>query len=97
MSAFAPTIDALFADPAIASEAIYAPVDGDPIPVRDMSRRANAVTEFGDALLSSETTRLDLRVAEVLNLRPGDRIEIDGEALLFRVSPSATASGSSGP
>jgi len=35
----------------------------------------------------SETTRLDLRAAEVANPRPGDRIEIDGEAFLIQGEP----------
>ena len=32
-------------------------------------------------------TRLDLRLAEVANPRPGDRIEIDGEAFLIQGEP----------
>jgi hypothetical protein len=35
----------------------------------------------------SETTRIDLRVAEVPNPRPGDRIEIDGDAFLIQGEP----------
>ena len=49
--------------------------------------RADAVTDFGDARLWSETTRIDLRVAEVANPRPGDRIEIDGDAFLIQGEP----------
>jgi hypothetical protein len=45
------------------------------------------VTDFGDARLWSETTRIDLRVAEVANPRPGDRIEIDGDAFLIQGEP----------
>jgi sulfur carrier protein ThiS len=41
-----------------------------------VARRADVVSDFGDARLWSETTRIDLRVAEVANPRPGDRIEI---------------------
>ena len=35
----------------------------------------------------SETTRVDLRVAEVPDPRPGDRVEIDGEAFLIQGEP----------
>jgi hypothetical protein len=49
--------------------------------------RADEITPFGDARLWSETTRIDLRVAEVQNPRPGDRIEIDGEAFLIQGEP----------
>ncbi len=55
--------------------------------VRAVARRADAVTDFGDARLWSETTRIDLRVAEVANPRPGDRIEIDGDAFLIQGEP----------
>ena len=35
----------------------------------------------------TSTTRIDLRVAEVANPRPGDRIEIDGDAFLIQGEP----------
>ena len=35
----------------------------------------------------SETTRIDLRVAEVSNPRPRDRIEIGGDAFLIQGEP----------
>ena len=55
--------------------------------VRAILRRPDDVTDFGDARLWSETTRIDLRVAEVANPRPGDRIEIDGDAFLIQGEP----------
>jgi len=55
--------------------------------VRAVARRADAVTDFGDARLWSETMRMDLRVAEVANPRPGDRIEIDGDTFLIQGEP----------
>ena len=87
MTAFAAIIEILFADPNIGGEAIYTS-DGDvPALVRIVARRADAITEFGDARLWSETTRIDLRVADTPNPRPGDRIEIDGEAFLIQGEP----------
>ncbi|MEH0069341.1 hypothetical protein V6L77_01775 [Pannonibacter sp. Pt2-lr] len=97
MNAFAAAVGALFADPNIGRDAVYTPEGGAPVLVRVVARRADAVTDFGDARLWSETTRIDLRVAEVANPRPGDRLEIDGDAFSFRENPSATASGWSGP
>ncbi|NJL50708.1 MAG: hypothetical protein HC909_03335, partial [Blastochloris sp.] len=58
-----------------------------PVLVRVVARRADAVNDFGDGRLWSETTRIDLRVAEVASPRPGDRIEIDGEAFLIQGEP----------
>jgi hypothetical protein len=87
MTAFSAALEVLFADPNIGVEAIYTTEGGVPVLVRAVARRADALTDFGDARLWSETTRIDLRVAEVSNPRPGDRIEIDGEAFLVQGEP----------
>ena len=87
MTAFSAVVDALFNDPNIGREAIYTSAGGAPVLVRIVSRQADAVTDFGDARLWSETTKVDLRVAEVPTPRPGDRIEIDGEAFLIQGEP----------
>ena len=87
MSAFAVALSALFADPNIGRDAVYIADGGAPVLVRVVARRADAVTEFGDARLWSETTRIDLLVAEVANPRPGERLEIDGDAFLVQGEP----------
>jgi hypothetical protein len=87
MSIFSAAIDNLFADPAIARDAFYTADGGAPVIVRVVMRRADEITGFGDARLWSETTRVDLRVAEVPSPRPGDRIEIDGDAFLIQGEP----------
>jgi hypothetical protein len=87
MSAFAAAIGALFADPNMGCDAIYIADGGAPVLVRIVARRADELTSFGDARLWSETTRVDLRAAEVPNPRPGDRIEIDGDAFLIQGEP----------
>lgn len=78
---------ALFADPNIGRDAVYIADGGAPVMVRVVARRADAVTDFGDARLWSETTRIDLRVAEVPAPSPGDRIEIEGEDFLIQGEP----------
>jgi hypothetical protein len=88
MSIFAAVIDNLFADPNIARDATYIAGGGAPRLIRVVTRRADEVTGFGEARLWSETTRIDLRVAEVPAPRPGDRIEIDGEAFLIQGEPT---------
>ena len=87
MNAFAAAIDGLFADSNIARDAIYIADGGAPQLVRVVTRRADEVTGFGDARLWSETTRVDLRVAEVPEPRPGNRIEIEGEAFNIQGEP----------
>ena len=87
MSAFGAAVDLLFADPNIGKDAVYTPEGGTPVPVRIIARRADEVTGFGEARLWSETTRIDLRVAEVPAPRPGDLIEIDDDAFLIQGEP----------
>ena len=87
MTAFAMALDALFADGNIAREAVYTTEGGAPQLIRVVTRRADDIASFGDARLWSETTRVDLRVAEVANPHPGDRIEIDGDAFLIQGEP----------
>ena len=87
MDAIAAAMDALFADPNIGRDAVYIAEGGMPVTVRVVARRDDAVTDFGDARLWSETARIDLRVAEVPNPRPGERIDIDGEAFVIQGEP----------
>ena len=87
MSIFAAAIDNLFTDPNIARDATFIADGGTPVLIRVVTRRADEVTSFGDARLWSETTRVDLRVVEVPNPRPGDRIEIEGEPFLIQGEP----------
>jgi hypothetical protein len=87
MSAFQSAIGILFDDPNLARDALYEPGGGVPFPVRVIARRADAVTDFADARLCSETTRLDVRVAAVPNPRPGDRLVLDGETLVVQGEP----------
>jgi len=87
VTAFAAAVDALFADPNLGREAIYEPADGDPFPVRVIVRRADAITEFGEARLWSETTRFDVRASELAAPRPGDRIVIGGATYVVQGEP----------
>ena len=87
MSAFASALDRLFRDPNLAVTAIYEPVGGGPVTVGAMARRADAIASFGEARLWSETTRFDVRVAEVAEPRPGDRLVVDGEAFVVQGEP----------
>lgn len=87
MSIFSAAIDNLFADPAIARDATYTADGGTPVVVRVVMRRADEITGFGEARLWSETTRVDVRVAEVPSPRPGDQIQIDGEAFIIQGEP----------
>jgi hypothetical protein len=85
--ALSAALEALFADPNIGRDAVTIAHGGAPVLVRIVARRADAITDFRDARLWSETTRIDLRVTEVANPRPGDRVAIEGEAFLIQGEP----------
>lgn len=87
MTVFAAAIDDLFADPNLAAEAVYLPDSGEPIPVRVIARRPDRVLEFGDARLHAETAVFEVRVSEVLNPRPGDRLDVGGEMFAIQGEP----------
>jgi hypothetical protein len=85
--AFSAALATLFADPNIGRDAVTIAHGGAPVLVRVVARRADAVTDFRDARLWSETTRIGLPAAEVPSPRPGDRVEIEGEAFLIQGEP----------
>ena len=87
MTAAATAIDVLFADANISRDGVYTAEGGAPVLVRVIPRRPDEVTGFGETRIWSETTRIDLRVSEVPSPRPGERIEIDGEAFLIQGEP----------
>ena len=86
-SAFAGAIDILFTDQNVGRDAVFTPAGGASVSVRIVARRADDVTTFGESRLWSETTRVDLRVAEVPNPRPGDTITLQGEVFTIHGEP----------
>ena len=55
--------------------------------VLDELRRPDEITEFGSARLMSDTTRIDVRVAEVCDPRPQEQILIGEETFLIQGEP----------
>ena len=86
-SAFAIAIDGIFRDPHIARDAVYIAQGSTEVLIRVVTRRADDVSGFGEARIWYEITRIDLRLAEVPNPSPGDRVEIDDEAFLIQGQP----------
>lgn len=67
--------------------AIYIAGGGGARLIRVVTCCEDEITSIGEAQLRSETTRIDPRVTEVPNPRPGGRIEIDGDAFLNQDEP----------
>jgi hypothetical protein len=87
-SAFAAAIDALFADPNLAAEALCRAGGADPgIPVRVIVRRPDRIGDFGETRIASETETFDVRTSEIAKPVEGDTLEIDGIRYVIQGEP----------
>ena len=87
MTAFAQALGVLFEDPNIAVEIWHRDAEGQFTRARGILRRPDEITEFGSARLMSETTRIDVRVAEVCHPRPQEQILIGEDTFLIQGEP----------
>jgi hypothetical protein len=88
MTAFAAAIDALFADPNLAGDAVYRAAGADPgIAVKVIVRRPDRIGDFGDTRIASETATFDVRTAEIAEPAAGDTLELDGATYVIQGTP----------
>lgn len=88
MNAFATAVDRIFADRNMAVEAIwFAGGTGPGVAIRVIRKSPDEVTPFGAGRILSETTVLEVRVAEVPTPGPGDLIRIGAEDFLVQGEP----------
>ena len=88
MNAFAAAIDALFADPNLAVDALYRADGADPgIPVRVIVRRPDRVGDFGETRIASETATFDVRTSEIAEPAEGDTLDVDGVTYVIQGTP----------
>ena len=87
MTAFAQALGILFEDPNIAVEIWHRDAEGRFTRARGILRRPDEITEFGSARLMSDTTRIDVRVADIPAPRPQEQILIGDETFLIQGEP----------
>lgn len=87
MTAFAAALDALFADPNIATDATYTPSGGGPVSVRVIARSPDEIVGFGDTRIHAATAVFDVRVSEISTPTDGDILEVGGEAFVVQGQP----------
>ena len=87
MSVFEAALGRLFADPNLSLELWHRDMEGRFTRARGILRRPDEVTEFGAARIYSETTRLDVRVADIPVPRPQEQILIGEETYLIQGEP----------
>jgi hypothetical protein len=85
MTVFQGAVDATFA--AFGLDAVYTPAGGDPVPVRIIARRPDAIVGFGESRIHAETTSFEVRASEVASPRSGDQFALNDETFLVQGEP----------
>jgi len=85
MTAFAGAVDATFA--AFGLDATYTPAGGEPIDVRVIAKRPDAIVGFGETRIHAETATFELRASEVASPRPDDLLTVGGETFVIQGEP----------
>jgi hypothetical protein len=92
MSVFAAAIDALFADPNLALDAVYRAGGVDPaVPVRAILRRPDRIGEFGETRIVVGSVMIDVRVSEVASPAEGDTIQAENTVYIIQGQPIGDA------
>jgi hypothetical protein len=85
MTVFQGAVDSTFA--AFGVEAVYTPEGGEPVSVRVIARRPDAIVGFGETRIHAETATFELRTSEVASPRPGDQLIVDGQTFVIQGEP----------
>lgn len=81
MTAFAVAMDAIFADPNMATAAVYMPQGSVPhLSVRVMLRRPDDARDYNEARILVDTISIDVRSSEVATPQSGDVYVINGQS-----------------
>ena len=88
MDAFTAAIDALFADPNIARDALWrSGGEGAGIVVRIITKRPDQAANFGDSRVMLPTMLIDVRRSQVAAPASGDTVEMDSETFEIIATP----------
>ena len=87
MSAFTDALGVLFLDANLSVEIWHRDSEGQFTRARGILRRPDEITEFGSARLMSDTTRIDVRAADIPAPRPQEQILIGNETFLIQSEP----------
>jgi hypothetical protein len=88
MTAFAVAMDVIFADPNMATDAVYMPQGSVPHqPVRLMLRRPDAFRDYGETRILVDTIYADVRASEVSHPATGDIFVMSNRPYLVQGEP----------
>jgi hypothetical protein len=85
MTVFHGAVDATFA--AFGIDAVYTTAGGDPVPVRVIARRQDAVVGFGETRIHTGTATFEVRASEAANPRQGDQLTVGAESFIVQGEP----------
>jgi hypothetical protein len=85
MTVFQGAVDATFA--AFGIDATYVPAGGEPVSVRVIARRPDAIVGFGETRIHAETATFEVRASEVADPRPDDQLTVGGETFVVQGEP----------
>ena len=68
-------------------DAVYTPDGGEPVTVRVIAKQPDEIVSFDETRIHAATTLFDVRVSEVAEPRPGDRLSVAGEDYLVQGEP----------
>ena len=82
---FQGAVDATFV--AFGIDAVYTPAGGEPVPVRVIAGRPDAIVGFGETRIHAETTTVEVRASEVGSPGPDDQLTVGGETFIVQGEP----------
>jgi hypothetical protein len=66
---------------------VCTPAGGDPISVRVIGSRPNAIVGLGETRIHAKTATFEARASEVASPRPGNQLTVGGEAFVVQGEP----------
>lgn len=78
-------VDAVFAR--FGQNAVFTPQGGADLSIRVIGKRPDAIIEFGETRIHSETAIFEVRVSELSGPLPGDQIVVGGVAYVVQGEP----------
>jgi hypothetical protein len=78
-------VDATFA--AFGIDAFYAPAGGEPVSVRVIAKRPDAIVGFGETRIPAEIATCEAGVSEVESPHPGDQLTVGRDTFVVQGEP----------
>ncbi|PID35179.1 MAG: hypothetical protein CR964_01030 [Rhodobacterales bacterium] len=89
MNIFAASMERVFANPSMAEAAIWISAStSEERPIRVIRRAPDSITDFGSGRFVSDTTMVDVCVADLPDPRPGDLIVIGADSFTIQGEPT---------